>query len=80
MLDHIHKRKIKIPLQFFKQVIPVKSLPHEAIEDSEIRERISNLGQGSFCLYIDEEIDGKRVVDAIAGQNFKNSFHTMVSK
>jgi hypothetical protein len=36
--------------------------------------------QGSFTLYINEEIDGENVIDAVVGQNFKNSLHLMVSK
>jgi len=38
------------------------------------------MSQGSFCIYIDEIIDGRRVVDAMVGQNFKCSFHLMVGK
>ncbi len=38
------------------------------------------MSQGSFCVYIDEVIDGMRIVDALVGQNFKNSFHLMVGK
>lgn len=36
--------------------------------------------QGSFCVYIDEVIEGEHIVDALVGQNFKNSFHLMVGK
>lgn len=36
--------------------------------------------QGSFCIYIDEVINGKHVIDAMVGQNFKNSLHLMVSR
>jgi hypothetical protein len=38
------------------------------------------MSQGSFCIYIDEIVEGKRVMDAMVGQNFKNSFHLMVGK
>jgi len=38
------------------------------------------MSQGSFCIFIDEVIDGRHVVDALVGQNFKNSFHLMVGK
>ena len=38
------------------------------------------MSQGSFCVYFEEEIEGKTVKDAIVGQNFKNSLHLMVSK
>lgn len=36
--------------------------------------------QGSFCLYIDENINGNHVIDALVGQNFKSNFHLLVSK
>jgi hypothetical protein len=54
-------------------------LTHEEIEDEVIRERIREINQGSFCIYIDEMIDGRQVIDAIVGQNFKNSVHVLVS-
>ena len=37
-------------------------------------------GHGSYCFFIDEEIDGKRVIDVIVGQNFHQAFHNMISK
>ncbi len=41
---------------------------------------MKQMSQGSFCLYFDEEVNGRRVVDAVVGQNFKSSFHLMVGK
>ena len=41
---------------------------------------MKGMSQGSFCVYFEEEIEGKTVKDAIVGQNFKNSLHLMVSK
>jgi hypothetical protein len=79
ILDHLHSRKLKVPLTFFKTILILKSVPHDHIEDQDIRGAIQSITQGSFCIYIDEFIDGNRVVDAVVGQNFKNSFHLMVS-
>lgn len=45
-----------------------------------MKEQMKSMSQGSFCIYIDEVIDGKRVVDAVVGQNFMSSFHLMVGK
>ncbi len=67
-------------LDFFKKAIEMNSVTHEMIEDDKIRNEIANLTQGSLVIYIDEVIDGNRVVDAMVGQNFKSSFHLMVSK
>ncbi len=61
-------------------MLSIHSLIHEEIEDIEVKEKVRAMTQGSFCLYIDEEINGERVIDAIVGQNFKNSLHLMVSK
>ena len=38
------------------------------------------MSQGAFCIYIDENINGIHVVDALVGQNFKTLFHLMVSR
>ena len=40
LLDFIHLRKIKVPLSFFRKMIPIQSLSHDQIEDVEIREQI----------------------------------------
>jgi hypothetical protein len=61
-------------------VLSIHSLMHDDIKDIEIREKIRKMTQGSFCIYIDEFIDGYKFVDALVGQNFKNSFHLMVGK
>ena len=79
-MPSIEKRKIKVPLDFFKKVLSIHSMTHDEIESIEVREKVRAMTQGSFTLYIDEEIDGERVVDAVVGQNFKNSLHLMVSK
>ena len=47
-------RKIKVSLDFFKQAIQRTSLPYDEIEPSEIRDQIKKMGQGTYCLYIDE--------------------------
>lgn len=73
-------RKIKVSLNFFKSVIKIHSLVHDNIEDEDIRIQMKSMSQGSFCVYIDEEISGKRVVDSVVGQNFKSSFHLLVGK
>lgn len=54
----IEKRKIKVPLEFFKKVLSIHSLTHDEIENIEVKEKIRAMTQGSFCLYIDEEING----------------------
>lgn len=73
-------RKIRVNLPFFKSVIKINSLVHDSIEDENIRIQMREMSQGSFCLYIDEVIDGHHVVDALVGQNFKSSFHLLVGK
>lgn len=80
VLNFINLRKVRVPLPFWKQAIEIKSLSHEQIEDIDTREQIKAMSQGSFCIYIREEIGGKLVEDAMVGQNFRNSFHLMVSK
>lgn len=67
-------------VEFFRSMLSIHSLLHEDIKDVEIREKIKLMSQGSFCIYIDELIEGRRVVDAMVGQNFKSSFHLMVGK
>lgn len=74
------ERKVRVSLDFFRSVLSIQSLMHDDIADQESREQIRKMSQGSFCVYIDEEINGKRVVDALVGQNFKSSFHLMVGK
>jgi hypothetical protein len=74
------ERKVRVNLEFFRSVLSIHSLMHDDIQDQETREQIRKMSQGSFCVYIDEEVNGKRVVDALVGQNFKNSFHLMVGK
>jgi hypothetical protein len=74
------ERKVRVNLQFFKSVLSIHSLIHDDIQDQDIREQIRKMSQGSFCVFIDEIVGGKRVVDALVGQNFKSSFHLMVGK
>lgn len=73
-------RKIRVSLEFFRSMLSIPSLTHEKIPDPEVRQQVEAISQGSFCLYIDEEIGGRRVVDAMVGQNFRNSLHLMVGK
>ena len=80
LLPFMSERKVRVNLQFFKSVLSIHSLIHDDIQDQDIREQIRKMSQGSFCVYIDEIIGGKRVVDALVGQNFKSSFHLMVGK
>jgi len=80
LLNLMKNRKVQVPLSFFKSVLSIHSLLHEDITDITTRERIRAMSQGSFCIFIDEVIDGRHVVDALVGQNFKNSFHLMVGK
>ena len=80
MLPFMKARKIKVSLEFFKAVIKIHSLVHDQIEDESVRIQMKEMSQGSFCIYIDEEIYGKRVLDGVVGQNFKNSFHLLVGK
>ena len=80
LLPFMSERKVRVNLQFFKSVLSIHSLIHDDIQDEHIREQIRKMSQGSFCVYIDEIIGGKRVVDALVGQNFKSSFHLMVGK
>lgn len=74
------ERKVRVTLEFFRSVLSIHSLIHDDIKDIEIRDRIKAMSQGSFCVYIDEVINGKHVLDVMVGQNFKNSFHLMVGK
>ena len=80
MLPFMKARKIKVSLAFFKSVIKIHSLVHDNIEDEEIKSQMKAMSQGSFCVFIDEVIAGKRVVDSVVGQNFKSSFHLLVGK
>ena len=80
ILPYMKNRKIKVSLKFFKSVISIHSLVHDEIKDEQVKEHIKKMSQGSFCIYIDEIIDGKRVLDAVVGQNFMSSFHLMVGK
>ncbi len=80
MLPFMKARKIRVTLPFFRSVIKINSLVHDDIEDEQIKIQMREMSQGSFCLFIDELIDGHHVVDAIVGQNFKNSFHLLVGK
>jgi hypothetical protein len=61
-------------------VIKINSLVHDSIQEEDIRIQMKAMTQGSFCLYIEEEIEGQLVVDAVVGQNFKSSFHLLVGK
>lgn len=79
-MPFMKERKVRVTLDFFKSVLSIHSLMHDDIKDDEIREKIRKMTQGSFCVYIEEEIGGSRIVDALVGQNFKNSFHLMVGK
>jgi multisite-specific tRNA:(cytosine-C5)-methyltransferase/tRNA (cytosine34-C5)-methyltransferase len=80
LLPFMSERKVRVNLQFFKSVLSIHSLIHDDIQDQDIREQIRKMSQGSFCVFIDEIVGGKRVVDALVGQNFKSSFHLMVGK
>ena len=80
ILEHMKERKIKVSLEFFKKAISAITLTHEQIEEETTRQEIQKMGVGSFCIYIDKIINGHHIVDALVGQNFKNSFHLMVSK
>jgi len=80
LLPFMKARKIRVSVNFFKSVIRIHSLVHDNIEDEDIRIQMKGMSQGSFCVYIDEEIAGRRVVDSVVGQNFKSSFHLLVGK
>lgn len=45
-----------------------------------MRKSIAEIPQGSFALYIQEEINGKLVEDCLAAQNFKSNMNMMISK
>lgn len=80
ILPFINERKVRVTLEFFKSVLSIHSLMHDDIKDDDIREKIRKMSQGSFCVYIDEIVEGVHIIDALVGQNFKNSFHLMVGK
>lgn len=80
ILPFMKERKVRVTLDFFKSVLSIHSLMHDDIKDEQIREQIRAMSQGSFCVFIEEELGGSRIVDALVGQNFKNSFHLMVGK
>ena len=80
ILPYMNLRKIRVSLEFFRSMLSIPSLTHEKIPDAAIREQIQAISQGSFCIYIDEEIEGRKVVDAMVGQNFRSSLHLMVGK
>ena len=67
-------RKIKVSLEFFKSVIKIHSLVHDQIEDESVRIQMKEMSQGSFCIYIDEEIYGKRVV----GRSCRSKFQELI--
>jgi hypothetical protein len=52
-------RKLKVSLDFFRSVIKINSLVHDNIEDEKVKASMKEMSQGSFCLYIEEKIDGK---------------------
>ena len=80
LLPFMKARKIRVSLDFFKAVIKIHSLVHDNIEDKEVRGQMKEMVQGSFCLFIEEEVEGRSVVDAVVGQNVKHSFHLLVGK
>lgn len=80
LLPFMTQRKVRVSLEFFRSVLSIHSVVHEDIKELETKEKIHGMSQGSFCIYIDEIIEGRRVVDAMVGQNFKSSFHLMVGK
>ena len=47
-----------MPVDFFKKVLSIHSMTHDEIESIEVREKIRAMTQGSFTIYIDEEING----------------------
>ena len=79
-MSHLTKRKVKVPLETFKQFIQVQNIRHDDIVNEEVRKAVADIPQGSFALYIEEEINGKLVEDCMAAQNFKSNTNMMISK
>ena len=75
----LSRRKIKVSFEEFKKILSKTTVEHEELSP-EICNYLKTVGFGSTVLYIDEIINGHRVVDAVCINNFYKNFNTMINK
>ena len=80
LLPFMKKRKILCSLDSFKRFIFYQSVKHDTIEDSSIKQMLQNLPIGPFVVIYENNMNGKKIIDALCCHNFKNSVTVMCSK
>jgi len=70
---------MKISYEEFKFILGKSTVQHEDLSPA-LCQYLKGVGFGSTVLYMDEEIQGHRTVDAICINNFSKNFNPMISK